>query len=261
MHGHTQRDRNRRQFGQNFLRDRAAVLRIVDAAELRPDLPVVEAGPGEGLLTRELARRAREVLAYEIDPDMAEPLWQRFAGESNVRIVNRDFLTAKPPAESFAFVGAIPYGVTSAIVDWCLAARALVSATMVTQLEFARKRTGNYGRWSLLTVSTWPRFAWEFHGRIDRRLFRPVPRVDSAILRLARRDRPLLSGAALTRYETMVELCFSGVGGSVRASLRRMFDRGRIDAALGAAGIGRDTVVAFVHPNQWIRLFAELNQR
>lgn len=258
VHGRTARDRNRRQFGQNFLRDRETLGRIADTAQLSVDLPVVEAGPGEGLLTEELARRCRWVFAYEVDRRLAKDLHKRLAAVPNVEVLLQDFRNATPPAEPFCFVGAIPYGITSAVVDWCLQAPNIVSATMVTQLEFAKKRTGQYGRWSLLTVSTWPWFEWEYHGKIDRRLFRPVPRVDSAVLRLRRRDSPLLSAEQRTRYEEMVELCFTGVGGSVRASLQREHPRRRVVAALDHAGIAQDTVVAYVRPEQWLRLFEHL---
>lgn len=259
MHGRTQQDRNRRAFGQNFLRDRDSITWIAESAELTPDLPVIEAGPGEGLLTEALAQRSRGVTAYEIDPKFAATLRKRFADTSDVDIVPGDFLDSEPPGEPFAFVGAIPYGITSAIVDWCLDAPAIVSATMVTQLEFARKRTGEYGRWSKLTVLTWPRFEWEFVGKIDRRLFRPVPKVDSAILRLRRRQPELLTGARLGRYEDVVELGFTGIGGTLGASLQRSFPRRRVAAALEHAEIAQDTVVAFVHPDQWLLLFDRLD--
>nr|prf transferase,N-Me [Saccharopolyspora erythraea] len=248
--GRTERDRNRRQFGQNFLRDRKTIARIAETAELRPDLPVLEAGPGEGLLTRELADRARQVTSYEIDPRLAKSLREKLSGHPNIEVVNADFLTAEPPPEPFAFVGAIPYGITSAIVDWCLEAPTIETATMVTQLEFARKRTGDYGRWSRLTVMTWPLFEWEF-----------VEKVDSAIMRLRRRAEPLLEGAALERYESMVELCFTGVGGNIQASLLRKYPRRRVEAAFDHAGVGGGAVVAYVRPEQWLRLFERLDQK
>ena len=259
VHGRTEQDRNRRTFGQNFLRDRRFITWIAESAGLNPGLPVIEAGPGEGLLTEALAKRGRGVTAYEIDPRLAATFRKRFADRADIDIVPGDFLESEPPREPFAFVGAIPYGITSAIVDWCLDAPSIVSATMVTQLEFARKRTGEYGRWSKRTVLTWPRFEWAFVGKIDRRLFRPVPKVDSAILRLRRRDPELLSDARLAHYKDLVELGFSGIGGSVRASLQRRHPRRRVAAALEHAEIGQDTMVAFVHPDQWLLIFDRLD--
>lgn len=83
--------RPRKALGQHFLHDRAIVRRIVETAQLPPDALVVEIGPGLGILTEELARRARSVIAVELDARLAEQLAERFHG-TNVRIVHGDAL-------------------------------------------------------------------------------------------------------------------------------------------------------------------------
>jgi 23S rRNA (adenine-N6)-dimethyltransferase len=103
-------------------------------------------------------------------------------------------------------------------------------------------------------VESWPWFDWRLGDRIGRTSFRPVPSVDSAILRLQRRPEPLVGSGR--DYQRLVELGFSGVGGSLRASLRTRYDG--VDAALAAAGVARDTVVGHVHPDQWITLYGRL---
>ncbi len=258
--GRSQRDRDRRVLGQNFLRDPATIRRIADAADVDPDGLVVEAGPGEGLLTRELARRAGRVRTYELDQRLARRLSTDLAQETSIEVVHADFLTAPHPEEPFQFVGAIPYGITSAIVDWCLTAPTLTSATLVTQQEFARKRTGDYGRWTALTVTTWPTFEWQYVAKVDRTLFTPVPRVHSAIMRLRRRPQPLLRDAgARSRFADMVEIGFVGKGGSLYRSLTREWPRSKVDSAFARADVHHDEIVAFVHPDQWITLFQLLD--
>lgn len=209
-----------------------------------------------------LAPHAGRILAYEIDPDHAARLRARCRGLGNVQCVLGDFLAAAPPREPFAVVGNIPYAATSRIVAWCLRAPRLTAATLVTQREYARKRTGDYGRWTQVTVESWPRFDWRLAGRIGRAGFHPVPAVDSAILRLARRDHALLPAAALGPYRRFVAQGFSGVGGSLHASLRRSgagYPRRALDAAFHAAGLAPATAVGFVHPDQWITLFRHLH--
>ena len=87
---------------------------------------------------------------------------------------------------------------TAALVDRCLRAPALTDATLLTQLEYARKRPGDHGSWTRLTVLTRPRYAWRLIGRVGRHSFRPVPRVDAGIVRVARLDMggPCRRGAA-----------------------------------------------------------------
>lgn len=247
--GRTPADRARRELSQNFLTDPHAVALMIKAA--RPSGLVLEPGAGDGALTTALAAAGAEVVGYEIDPMFAA----RLKARTGLHIVRGDFTRARPPREPFAVVGNIPYSATSAIVGWCLRAPSLTSATLLTQLEYARKRSGDYGRWSLRTVQTWPFFTWTLHDRIGRESFRPVPSVDSAILRIERRPAPLVRDG--DGWRRLVELGFSGIGGSLHASLSGHHPG--LDAAFAHAGIARDTVVAFVHPDQWIALYRALS--
>ncbi len=250
-----------RTLSQNFLADRATaeyLARLAAPEDRNPPL-LLEAGAGQGALTAPLARRARELPAYELDPRLVPALRARFARTPHVRVVAGDFLAARPPCTPFAVAGNVPFSRTADIVDWCLTAPHLTDATFLTQLEYARKRTGDYGRWTLLTVRTWPWHAWRLMGRVDRYRFRPAPRVDAGILRLERRPAPLLTDAAALRsWADLVELGYTGVGGSLHASLRRAHPRRRVDAAFRAARLDRDVLVGEVAPDRWLRLHGEL---
>ncbi|WP_320067521.1 ErmE/ErmH/ErmO/ErmR family 23S rRNA (adenine(2058)-N(6))-methyltransferase [Micromonospora sp. RTGN7] len=250
----TERDRSRRVLSQNFLADPAAVARIVGAARPDRDDLLLEVGAGQGRLTRALAARCGRLVAYEIDPVAAAELAVTCANLPGVTLRRADFLAATPPAEPFAVVGNIPWSLTAAVVRWCLAADGLRSATLLTQLQYARKRTGHGGRWSRLTVLTWPEYAWRLAGTVSRTAFRPVPGVDAGILRLERRTEPLLPPGDLPAYRRLVEAGFGGVGGSLAASLRRHRPRARVDAALRAVRLDQDALVGEVWPEQWITL-------
>ncbi len=245
--------RARRSFSQNFLSDPAAVRTVIDAAALKPDDLVYEVGAGRGQLTRHLIAAAGEVVAYEVDPAMARTL-------PRAVVRNEDFLRADPPSRPFVVVGNIPYSLTSAVVDWCLRSRSLRGATLLTQLEYARKRTGDYGRWSRRTVLTWPEFDWWLAGRIDRTSFRPVPRVHGGILRLARRDAPLVPPDALAAYRVFVDRGFTGVGGSLQATMARHYGSRRVAGAFRATRIAPDRPVGEVWPEQWLTLFRLLSR-
>ncbi|WP_432038369.1 ErmE/ErmH/ErmO/ErmR family 23S rRNA (adenine(2058)-N(6))-methyltransferase [Streptomyces cucumeris] len=253
------RDRARRTLSQNFLADPGSVARLVRAARPGPGDLLVEVGAGKGVLTEALAPLCRELISYEVDRHLIAGLRTRLAPYPSVRVVHRDFLTAHPPRAPFALVGNVPYARTSDIVAWALRAPGLTSATLLTQAEYARKRTGDFGRWSLLTVRTWPEVEWRLCGRVPRTAFRPVPAVDGGIMRLIRRPRPLLPDAAQRAvYARLVELGFSGAGGSLYASLRRICPARRLTAAFARAGLERGVVVAFVTPPQWLVLAQEL---
>jgi 23S rRNA (adenine-N6)-dimethyltransferase len=211
---------------------------------------VYEVGAGRGRLTRELLRTCRRVVAYEIDADLAGSLPR----DDRLTVRTEDFLAAPPPAERFAVVGNIPYALTAGVVRWCLAAGTLSDATLLTQLEYARKRTGDYGRWSRLTVLTWPEFTWRLAGTVPRGAFRPVPRVDGGILRIERRPVPLVGPALMPAYRRLVEDGFTGTGGSLQATLTRRYGVRRATGACRAARLGPDVPVGAVWPEQWLTL-------
>ena len=258
-HPRTARDEARRAYGQNFLTDPDAIARVVRAARPGPADLLVEVGAGKGALAEALAPRCRALISYEIDRHLVPGLREQLAAYRHVRVVQRDFLTAAPPREPFALVGNVPYARTAEIVGWALRAPLLTSATLLTQLEYARKRGGDFGRWSLLTVRTWPEVEWRLCGRVERTAFRPMPKVHGGILRLTRRPCSLLTDPDQRAvYARLVELGFSGVGGSLHASLRRACPARRLSAAFRRAGLGQDVVVAHVTPGQWVTLAREL---
>ncbi|GAA2138345.1 ErmE/ErmH/ErmO/ErmR family 23S rRNA (adenine(2058)-N(6))-methyltransferase [Glycomyces algeriensis] len=251
---------NRKALSQNFLRDAHTARAFVDAADVRPNDHVIEVGPGDGMVTRALLDRARRVTAYEKDRHFVERLHSRLGHHEHFRCHQADFRDVTPPQAPFSVVANAPFGITTDIVRWCLRARTLTSAALITQLEFARKHTGDYGRWSRLTVAHWPEFDFELGMRLDRREFRPVPQVDAAVLHLHRRTRPLLPPDAMVDYRDLVDLGFSGIGGALAASLCRVVPRRVAHQACAEAGIARDQVVGLVPPDRWISLFHALTR-
>lgn len=257
--GRTAADRRRRELSQNYLRSPESARQFLRSVRPEPDGLCLEVGAGEGILTTRLAAMYAEVIAYEIDASLAGRLRARVSDRPNVRVMASDFLAVRPPSRPFHVVGNAPFSLTSPIIDWCLRASRLKAATVITQREYARKRTGSYGRWTQLTVSTWPRFNWELLATIARTEFRPVPRVDAAVLRLERRAEPLISPARQAAYRRLVQAGFSGIGGSVLASLRRSYPPDKVATACAGAGVDRRAVVAYVSPDQWVQIFLALD--
>jgi 23S rRNA (adenine-N6)-dimethyltransferase len=248
--------RARRALGQNFLADPAAARWLAETAVPDPRALVYEVGAGRGHLTRELLPLCGRLVAYEIDVGMAAHLPKH----ARLSVRTEDFLAAEPPNEDFAVAGNIPYALTAGVVRWCLAAPSLRRATLLTQIEYARKRTGDYGRWSRLTVLTWPDFTWRLAGRVPRGSFRPAPRVDGGVLQLERRPVPLVRPGLMPAWRRLVEDGFTGKGGSLHATLVRRHGR-RAHGAARAARLGEDVPVGEVWPEQWLTLFRLLAPR
>ncbi len=111
-----QQRKSRRELGQNFLKDKRVAGQIVAQSDVGKDDFVVELGAGGGILTRQLARVAREVVAVEYDPYWVSHLKERFSGDGNVRVVYEDALRVKLPREPFRVVANVPFCITTSIL-------------------------------------------------------------------------------------------------------------------------------------------------
>jgi 23S rRNA (adenine-N6)-dimethyltransferase len=111
-----------------------------------------------------LAPHCHELHAHEIDPRLVPKLRTRFSTTPQVQVIAGDFMDTRPPRTPFAVAGNVPFSRTADIVDWCLRAPALTDATLLTQLEYARKRTGDYGSWTLLTSAAGPGTSGDWSG-------------------------------------------------------------------------------------------------
>ncbi len=183
------RMRPNKSFGQNFLIDRNVLQRIVEAAELDPSEQVLELGAGTGVLTRELAKNARRVVAVELEQDMLTLLAKTTHYHTNVEILARNLLYLDPSevfqAEPYKLVANLPYYITAPTFRHFLeSANAPQALVVMVQYEVAQRITAAPGDLSLLAVSI------QFYGqprivtRVPARAFYPAPKVDSAILRV-----------------------------------------------------------------------------
>ncbi len=199
--------RARKGLGQHFLIDREVLGLITSAAELAPVDLIVEVGPGLGILTRELARKAGWVVAIELDNKLAALLQQTLASFDNVTIINDDVLKIEPGAwlnqpetgfpqtiSSYKVVANLPYYITSPVLRHFLEASNKPEIMIVmVQKEVAEAIAANPGDMSLLSVSV------QFYGEpriisyVPAQCFYPAPEVDSAILRIDLYPQPVVA--------------------------------------------------------------------
>ncbi|WP_419162398.1 rRNA adenine N(6)-methyltransferase family protein [Candidatus Palauibacter sp.] len=152
---------------------------IAQAPVKRSDL-VVEIGPGRGILTRELARRCREVVAVEFDGALSEALRTRFPSDDRVTIVRSDFLRFRLPDVPYKVLGNIPFNRTAAIVRRLVQAGSPPQdAWLVIQREAAERFAGSpCSRETLSSLLLKPWWQIEIVRRFCRTDFDPPPGVD-----------------------------------------------------------------------------------
>ena len=253
----THRTPRRADLSQHFLRSKALAASLIAQAPLsRKDL-VVEIGPGRGILTRELARRCREVVAVEFDGALSEALRTRFLSDTRVTIVRSDFLRFRLPDVPYKVLGNIPFNRTAAIVKRLVQADSRPEdAYLVVQREAAERFAGApHSRETLSSLLLKPWWQIEIARRFRRTDFDPPPGVDAVALWLARRTRPLVDRFQAVDYRRFIQSCFGRDGRSIRRCLRPVFTRTQVhrlsrDLRFDPSGPPRGLTF-----DQWLALF------
>lgn len=182
-----------KQYGQNFLTDVNLLDAIVQDSGVTKEDTVLEIGAGAGTLTAALAKAAKQVVSYEIDDSLAPVLAETLADYDNVEVVWKDFMKEDKAVlqERFAHckvVANLPYYVTTPILMRLLEEGIGDSITITIQQEVADRLVAEAGSkdYGSITVKINLLGSAKQMRRLSRRLFYPVPNVDSAVVRVDR---------------------------------------------------------------------------
>ena len=249
-------------FGQNFLVDRAILQRIIEAAEIEPNDQVLEVGAGTGVLTRELAKHARRVVAVELERDMLALLAKTTGEFRNVELLERNLLYLDPQEvfeqEPYKLVANLPYYITAPTFRHFLesgnAPRLLV---VMVQYEVAQRIVAGPGDLSLLGVSI------QFYGQpkiiahVPARAFYPAPKVDSAILRVDLRNQVPLTPEQRDSFFRLVQAGFAERRKQLHNSLTHHLHQKNeeVRASLTAANIDPSRRAETLSIEDWLRLW------
>ena len=180
--------------GQHFLTDQSIASRIADTVDACPDLPILEVGPGMGVMTRYLVQKTRPLKVVEIDFESVAYLRQNFP-EMNDNIIEDDFLAMRLDrifdGSPFVLTGNYPYNISSQIFFKMLEYKELIPCcTGMIQKEVAERmaaKPGNktYGILSVL-IQAW--YNVEYLFTVEPGVFNPPPKVRSAVIRLTRNE-------------------------------------------------------------------------
>lgn len=206
--------RLRRRLGQNFLEDQSTLERIAAEARIGTNDSVLEIGCGFGSLTRLLAQVARNVVAVELDPDLASIAREVVGAAANVRILCADILTLSQPElgvpEGYIVAANIPYYVTSPILRHLLESGPKPRRIVLTvQAEVAERICAEPPRMSVLALSVQVYGKPQIVTRIPATAFFPAPKVESAVVRIECYDTPRIASHLLPNFFTLIRACFS----------------------------------------------------
>ena len=178
--------------GQHFLTDLGVAQRIADTVDACPDLPILEVGPGMGVMTQFLARKGRELRVVEIDFESVRYLRDHFP-QLEEGIIEDDFLTMHLErtfqGRPFVLTGNYPYNISSQIFFKMLDYRDLIPCTTgMIQKEVAERLAASPGSktYGILSVLVQAWYSVEYLFTVEPGVFNPPPKVRSAVVRLTR---------------------------------------------------------------------------
>ena len=207
--------RARKSLGQHFLADASVLQTIVEAAELSPADTVIEVGPGLGILTAELVRRAGNVVAVELDTKLASLLKRRLASPANLRVINADILKVSPSellegTSHYKVVANLPYYITSPVLRYFVEALPKPSLMVVmVQKEVGEAIVAGPGKMSLLAVSLQAYSKPRIISHVSAQCFYPPPKVDSVIVRFDLLPEPAVKVPDMGGFFDLVRAGFS----------------------------------------------------
>lgn len=256
----------RHRFGQNFMIDQNLVRLVADAGQVEGGDLVVEVGPGTGTLTEELLAHGAEVVAVEIDRDLAGMLRTRFAGSGRFRLIEGDALAgkhelngellqvvrdARSHSKPTKLVANLPYNIASPlIIELLVAGMDLLAFTVQKEVADRLRAEAGSEEYGALTVMAQLLSRVEVLRTLPPQAFWPAPKIESALVRMVREDR--LGGQAAAFGQFMQQL-FS----ARRKTLRKSLGQGGYDAeaALAEAQIDPKLRPEDLTPEQFRRLF------
>lgn len=195
----------KKSLGQNFIIDTNILKKIVEAGQVDDQTVVIEVGPGIGALTEQLAKAAKKVLAFEIDDRLLPVLQETLQTYSNVDVIHSDILQANleetvlPEIEAggrLAAVANLPYYVTTPILMHFLESDLPIDMMVfMMQKEVASRIAAAPGTkaYGSLSIAVQYYMDAELAFIVPRTVFNPMPNVDSAIVRLTRKEKPAVS--------------------------------------------------------------------
>jgi len=252
----------KKSLGQHWLKDEATLEAICEAAELVKSDTVLEIGPGLGDLTRQLVKWAGQVIAVELDEELARNLPKQLDAP-NLEVTRADILkfdlTQLPPG--YKVVANIPYYLTSNLVrNLSESPNPPQRIVLLVQKEVAQRIAAEPGQMGLLSVSAQLYYRPKLGPEVAAQLFDPPPKVDSQVIILTRRTKPLFDDLDGKQFFRAVRAGFSGRRKKLRSSLAAGLgiDKTAADEILKKAGVDGNLRAQNLSLQDWYKIYTAL---
>lgn len=245
-------------YSQNFLKSPELVANLLDESSISPSDIVYEIGPGKGVITEQLAQRCKRVIVIEKDLELYSRLREQFAQNLKIEIYEGDFLEYRLPQREYKVFSNIPFIITADIIRKLIEAkRPPKDSYLIVQKEAAEKFIGipytDKETQAALLIKPWFDSSIVHHFR--RNDFIPAPSVDTVLLRILRREEPLVEGKNAQTYRDFIVYGFSQWKPTLREALKDIFTHKQLFRLAKDLGFKKSATPTELNFDQWLGLF------
>jgi 16S rRNA (adenine1518-N6/adenine1519-N6)-dimethyltransferase len=257
----------KKSLGQNFLQNKSIVGNIIRVADVNSKDVVLEIGPGCGILTEELLKFSKKVIAVEKDDVLFEELKEKFSEEienKKLVLIHGDILEEVthldvPRLSGYKLVANIPYNITGEILRMFLSVipeeKQPKTVVLLVQKEVAERIVAHDGKESILSISVRAYGNPKLIKKVKKENFSPQPKVDSAILRIENISKDFFKGIDEKKFFEVVKMGFSQKRKKLSNTLKPIFGE-NLEKIFQKAQISPDLRAEKLSLDDWKRLLS-----
>lgn len=240
---------------QVFLKDPKLVASLVGKSSIGKEDTVLEIGPGRGVVTDELLKKAGRVIVIEKDPRLCEELAKKYQGNPSLELHNADALGFPLPKSPYKVFANLPFAIEGQLVRRLIddSQNPPVDAYLIVRREVAERLAGvpREGEFSVLHK---PWFEPEIVHTFRRENFQPKPMVESSMLRFRRKEQPLVGPEEENLYKRFIQQGFRG-GGRLKQNLAQAFNSDQLARLAQELGFRVNDMPSELDFQQWQGMF------
>lgn len=242
-------------FSQNLIRSPLLVKRLLDKSRILSSDTIIEIGAGKGVITYELAKRCKEVVAYEIDPNFYKFLKISLGNTANLKLINEDFLRCTLPQYPYKVIANIPFNFTSRILNKLLKSTSPpILAYLILQENAACKFIGE-PRETQMSLLLKPIFQMQIIVKLKRTDFQPKPRVRTVYIEIEKRTNPYLIGEKYDEYKDFIVYATTQWQATIADSLKKIFTKEQLKRLSRDLNFNLSSVPLDLSFYHWLGLF------
>ena len=226
----------KKSLGQNFLKDKNIINKIVSSINPAKEDLIIEIGPGAGALTKELVKKESDIICFEIDTRLKETL--ESIDKDKLKIVFEDFLKVdinkyidEKKYKNLYFIGNLPYYITTAIINKIVKESNPYEIVIMIQKEVADRFSAKPGTKSYNSISVFLQYNFDIERicNVSKNCFEPAPKVDSSVIKLKRNKKIQVNNEE--QFYKLIKDSFTQKRKNLRNNLKG-YDQNKIETIL-----------------------------